>query len=287
MASDGHPFPVLFLNTATLPPLGADTWIHAEIMRHLDRAAFEPIAACAFGTASEPTPTYEALRAIPELELVPANLGPELSGRSQLGKFRGLLATLPAPWTIARLAWMIHRRGIRLIHTSDRPRDAAAAVVLSRLTRARSIIHVHVGYNTDWMGGMLRWALGQCDALIAISAFVGGTLSDGGLDADRIHVVLNGIDVDRWHPDVDGSRAREEFGAGPTTPVLVTICRLFPEKGPGDAIEAVARLRDEFPDIRLLIVGTDVTGGRFSAQLRRARRRARPCRQRHLPRPAR
>ncbi len=268
MPTDGSRWPILFLNTATLPPLGADTWIHVEIMRHLDRTAFEPIAACVFGRKAEPTPTYDALRVIPDLELVPANLGPELSGRSRLGRVGRLLATLPAPWTIARLAWLIRRRRIRLIHTSDRPRDAAAAVVLSRLTRARSIVHVHVGYNPGWMGGMLRWALGHSDALIAISAYVGRTLAEGGLDPDRIHVVLNGIDVDRWHPDADGSRVRRELGTGATTPLLLTICRLFPEKGPGDAIEAVARLRDEFPDIRLLIVGTDITGGWFSAQLR-------------------
>jgi glycosyltransferase involved in cell wall biosynthesis len=267
MAPDGTRWPILFLNTATLPPLGADTWIHAEIMRRLDRTAFEPIAACAFGTASQPTPTHEALRAIPDLELVAANLGPELSGRSRLGKLRGLLMTIPALWTIARLAWMIRRRDIRLVHTSDRPRDAAAAVLLSRLTRARSIVHVHVAYNPGWMGAMLRWALGRCDALIAISAFVGRTLSDGGLDPAKIHVVRNGIDVDRWHPETDGTAVRRELGAEATTPVLLTICRLFPEKGPGDAIEAVALVRDEFPDIRLLIVGTDVTGGWFSAQL--------------------
>lgn len=41
--------PVLYLNTPTEAMFGADTWIHAEIMRRLDRTEYEPIAACAYG----------------------------------------------------------------------------------------------------------------------------------------------------------------------------------------------------------------------------------------------
>ena len=63
---------------------------------------------------------------------------------------------------------------------------------------------------------------------------------------------------------------RAEFGIPDDAPVLVTVCRLFPEKGPAEVIKAVAELRDEFPAIRLLIAGTDVTPeNQFSTELRR------------------
>ena len=152
---------VLFLNTATQPPLGADTWIHAEIMRRLDRDQHELVAACSFGPKGRPTPTYDALRQIPNLELVPANLGPELGGRTGLDRARALAATVPAVWTLLRLVLLVRHRGIDIIHTSDRPRDAFAAVVLSRLTPARSIVHVHVAYDPNWMGRPLRWGAGS------------------------------------------------------------------------------------------------------------------------------
>jgi glycosyltransferase involved in cell wall biosynthesis len=261
--------PVLFLNTPTAPPLGADTWVHAEIMRRLDRTAWAPVAAHAFGPADDPTPTHRVLGAIPDLELVRANLGPELNTRSTLGKVQGLVETLPALWTVARLAVLIKRRGIEIIHTSDRPRDAFVAVVLGRLTGARSIVHVHVGYNPAWMGRLLRWSLAHADVLVAISEFVGQTLVDGGMDPARVRVVTNGIDVQRWHPDTDGAPARQRLGIGPDDPLLITICRLFPEKGPAAIIEAVARLRDELPGIQLLIVGSDVPGSTYSDDLRR------------------
>ena len=55
----------------------------------------------------------------------------------------------------------------------------------------------------------------------------------------------------------------------PDAPLLITICRLFPEKGPAAIIEAVARLRDELPAIQLLIIGADVPGCNYSEDLRR------------------
>ena len=53
---------VLFIHTATRPPLGADTWIQALIIRHLDRKTHEVHVACATGTTSEPTPTFKAMQ---------------------------------------------------------------------------------------------------------------------------------------------------------------------------------------------------------------------------------
>ena len=48
----------------------------------------------------------------------------------------------------------------------------------------------------------------------------------------------------------------EELGIGPETPVLLTVCRLFPEKGVAESIQALARVRRELPDAQLLIVGS-------------------------------
>ena len=62
----------------------------------------------------------------------------------------------------------------------------------------------------------------------------------------------------RGSPGAGGTNAARARHRPPTRRSLVTVCRLFPEKGrPSD--QAVADVRDEFPDVRLLIVGTDVT----------------------------
>ena len=255
------PMRVLCIHTATLSPLGADTWIHAQIIRHLDPATHDIHVACRTKVGATPTVTYESLQDIPDIEIVPVDFGPEMEGRSRIGKLRGLVATLPAVIGVLRLVVLVRRRRIRIIHTSDRPRDAFVAVIVGRLTGARSIVHVHVAYNPGWMGWMLRWSLAHADALIGVSSFVSGTLVAGGHAPERVHAVLNGIDVAAWEPGVGREAVRRELGITEGTPVVVIVCRLFPEKGPGDLIRAVAAVRAELADVVLLVVGVSIVPG--------------------------
>ena len=139
-------------------------------------------------------------------------------------------------------------------------------MLLAKVTRSTSIVHCHVAYNS-WMSRMLRWSLHHADVLVAISAFVGQSLVDAGIPRARIHVVLNAIDVAKWEPGRGRDETRAELGVPAGAPVLVCVCRLFPEKGPADIVRALPKVRAEFPDVRLLIAGTDITGGVFLAEL--------------------
>ena len=256
---------VLFVNTATRPPLGADTWVHLQIMRALDRRTHELVAACAFGSEASPTPTYAVARTIPDLELVRVNFGAEMYAPSTAQKIRGLLGTIPVLSGMVRLAMLIRRRDVRIIHTSDRPRDAAVCVLLARLTRAKCIIHVHVAYG-EWMSPMLKKALLRADALVAVSSFVKDTLVASGLRANTTFVVLNASDAAELVPGEGREDARREYGAAPDDPVVITVCRLFPEKGPALLIQAMAPVVARHPSARLIIVGQEMTPG-YTAEL--------------------
>ena len=251
---------VLFVHTATLPPLGADTWVHVQIIRDLDRSAYEVHVACATGTRDAPTPTFQALSGIADLHVHPVDFGPELFGRTLAGKARGLFGALRAIPGLARLALFVRRQGVEVIHTSDRPRDALASVLLSRLTGAKCVVHVHVAYG-DWMSAMLKWSLKQADGLIAVSEFVSSTLAASGHSTEKIHVVLNAIDPDDWVPGRGRVEARQELGIGQDAPVILTVCRLFPAKGPAELIRALPALRKMYPDLHLLIVGKEMVTG--------------------------
>ena len=251
---------VLFVNAPTLPPLGADTWVHVQIIHHLDRTRFAPVVGCAVGRPDEPSPYFAALRDGADIEIVPIDLGPELSTSASRGRVRTILATLPALTSFVRLARLVRSRGIEIIHTSDRPRDAAFCVLLARVTRTRCIVHVHVGYG-EWMSRILKWALRRADALVAISAFVAETLVESGHDPSRMHVVLNSIDTDRWVPGNGRAEIRTELGIGPDEPVVLAVCRLFEAKGVRELIQAVPAMRDERPDVRVLVVGREMQQG--------------------------
>jgi glycosyltransferase involved in cell wall biosynthesis len=249
---------VLFLHTATLPPLGADTWVQAQIIRALDRSSYDVHVACVPGRSGSRTPTYQAIRNIPDIAIVPVNLGRERSGhRSVRALARAVVGTVAALAGMIRLVLYVRRRRIAIIHTSDRPRDAVTCVLLARISGARSIVQAHVVYG-EWMSPLLRWALHHADALIAVSRFVGSSLAAAGVERRRIHVALNAIDAALWCPGEDRDDARRMLGVPPEAPVVMMVCRLFATKGPDALIRALASVRAKLPAVRLVIVGADL-----------------------------
>jgi glycosyltransferase involved in cell wall biosynthesis len=246
---------VLFLNSPESP--GADTFIHRLVIRGLDRLSFDVHAACSTGPAGSKKPALELLSAIPDVHLRLSNFGPTLTGLSkaqQIGRI--LRGFLPALASFAGLAAYTRRHGISIVHATDRPRDAVSCVLLARLTGAKSVVHVHVKC-AEWMGRPVRWAMGQADALVGVSEFVAQSLVDNGYSAQKTHAVLNAIDPAGWDYRFDPGPVRHELGISACAPVIVCAARLFRGKGQDDVIRALGVIRQEFPDVRLLIVGTD------------------------------
>ncbi len=260
---------VLFLHSGVRAPMGADTWIQLLIMRHLDRATHEVHLACAPGKPHEPTPTLTAARKIPALAVKPVDLGPELFARSRLGRLKAAVETAPALWNLAELALYIKKHRIQILHTSDRPRDAAACAALARATGAKCVVHVHVTYG-DWMSRMLRWALGRADALIGVSKFVAQSLIDGGYSAKKTHSALNAIIPRDWDYGIDPAPVRAELGLAPDDLVLICIARIFRAKGQYELIQALGRLKQELPRLKLLVVGADYPLGTHHTEELRA-----------------
>lgn len=253
---------MLFVNTKQQPPLGADTWIHLQVMKVLDRSRFAVQAACVRGKADEPTVTYRELRKLPEVTIREVDFGRELAAGTVRERVVAVLTLVPAIWSMLRLALYIRRQRISLLHCADRPRDAFACAVLARLTGAKYVVHMHVGFDARWMRKMLQWSIRKADAVIAISEFVARTLIDeAGCDPAKVHVVLNGIEIERWEPGVGRDQARTELGLDDATPVVITVCRLFPSKGTGELIQALHDITPDVSDAVLLVVGEEMVPG--------------------------
>jgi glycosyltransferase involved in cell wall biosynthesis len=260
-SSDSSKLRILFIHTATRPPLGADTWVQALVIRHLDRSQHEVHVACATGPEGQPTPTFGAMKDIPELSIKPINLGSELFAKSLIERGEAVLKTAPAMLSLLDLARYIRKHRIDIVHTSDRPRDALVSVLLARLTGAKSIVHVHVTYG-DWMSRMLRWSMGQADALIGVSQFVADSLvNDGGYARRKTHGVLNAINLPAWDHSTDPGPVRADLGISPDAPVIICVARIFMSKGQALLIRALALLLPELPQVKLLIVGQDYPPG--------------------------
>jgi glycosyltransferase involved in cell wall biosynthesis len=245
---------VLFVSSPE--QFGADTFIHTLIIRGLDRSRFDVHVACPAGTPEARTPAFEALSAIPDLQVRPSDFGPSLSGRSTIEKGVQLLGGLPALASFASLARYIRQQRISVLHSTDRPRDAVSCVLLAKLTGAKSVIHVHVKC-ADWMSRSVRWAMGQADVLVGVSQFVARSLVENGYPAERTHAVLNAIDPAAWDHRLDPGPVRRALGISADAPVIACAARLFRGKGQDDVIRALVLIRREFSDLRLLIIGRD------------------------------
>jgi glycosyltransferase involved in cell wall biosynthesis len=231
-------------------------------MRHLDER-FEVHAAC-----PPHTPSWTELSAIPRLHLRPTSFTPTLTGpRSKLSR---ALSLFPATLDLFALAKYVRVHGIRIVHASDRPRDAVTCALLAKLSGARALIHVHVKYD-DWIGRPTRRALRAADALVGVSAFVSRSLVAGGHRPERIHTVLNAIDPQAWKQDCDPADVRMSLNVPVDAPVVVSVSRLFHWKGQRELIRALALVRNQLPAVRLLLVGAQdaLAGGpRYEDELK-------------------
>jgi glycosyltransferase involved in cell wall biosynthesis len=156
----------------------------------------------------------------------------------------------------ASLARYVRHHRVKVLHSTDRPRDAVSCVLLAKLTGAKSVIHVHV-QCAEWIGRPVRWAMERSDALVGVSQFVSRSLVENGYPARKTHTVLNAIDPAAWDFRLDPGPVRRALGIASRAPVIACAARLFRGKGQDAVIRAIPLIRREFPDVRLLIIGQD------------------------------
>ncbi len=244
---------VLFLNTRSA--IGADVAVHLELIRALDRRRCT-VAVATNQQAVDADRMASLLAGAPETRVEWLDLG---------GGARTALGCLP------RLARLVRRETIDVVHTTDRPRDSVLGVLLARMTRRRCVIHVHVGWSRE-MGRASNWALHRCDRVIAISSFVRQTLLGCGVPERKVHRIYNATDADRFDPAVHPRGSlRREFAIPAGVPLVGIAGRILVWKGHLELVDAMARVRERLPEARLLIVGREdanAGGAGFSEQVR-------------------
>lgn len=247
---------VLFMQSQTY--FGSDSMIHSLIMRNLDRQVFEVHAACNKGSAGFKPASLNALKTIPDLKIRPTHFGTTVNFRTRAQIVKDtLVGAVPSITSLMGLVQYAKKHNIHLIHGTEKPRDAFYGVLLGKLTGAKSIVHLHVGVNHEWMSPFTQWAMRNADGLLGVSAFVAETARKNGYDPNKVHWVVNSLDATMWNPNTDGSGVRREFQAGPETTLISIISRLTPWKGHTQLLQALGKLKNEFTNWKLLIVGED------------------------------
>jgi glycosyltransferase involved in cell wall biosynthesis len=236
---------------------GADSRIHGLLMQHLDHEQVQVHVALNYGNNHQKSASAAALEDIPNLRVRATRFGASIYGRSGQKVLGDVLKEgLPAFYSLAGLLRYIRKHKIQIIHCTEKPRDAFFGFLLSRLSGAKCLIHLHVKAE-DWIDPKVQWAMRNADALVGVSRFVSDSIVEMGFPAEKTHFVHNSLELDGWNPNLDGNQIRREFGIDPQVPLFLIVSRLFYWKGHSDLLQALAVLKQAVPEFKLLIVGDD------------------------------
>ena len=171
---------VLFMQSQWF--FGADSQVHATIMRHLPRDRFVVHCAVPAPDGELKTPSFLAVEQIPDVHLRPTRFGPSLDSSHDCAELL-LDATrsgIPAAASLLGLVRHVRRNNIKIIHCTEKPRDAVYGSYVAALSGARCVIHVHVKAE-PWIRKMVRRAMHRSAALIGVSEFVAQSIRELGL----------------------------------------------------------------------------------------------------------
>lgn len=101
---------------------------------------------------------------------------------------------------------------------------------------------------------MMRWAAAKAAASIGVSNALVQILRDWGLPEDRLQVMRNGVDLNRFRP-VPRDHDKGKLGLD-TGPVLLSVGNLVPNKGHDIVMHALVSISARYPRSSLLIVGS-------------------------------
>lgn len=192
----------------------------------------------------------------------------------------------PLYWFIPRVAFATHGRS--LFHSSWPALRAAArehgpqvllatwlyplgqaALLAARRLGLPLVIKLHgsdllLHKDNPAIAPILRRVLHQAAGVIAVSPNLAQEARAQGVAPDKIVVVPNGVDQERFTPQ-DRAAARRKLGLDCQGPLALFVGRLVPGKGVDQALNALAAL----PQARLLVVGEGPQGPALEAQARR------------------
>jgi glycosyltransferase involved in cell wall biosynthesis len=217
----------------SMPVGGAETLL-VNLIRRLDRSHFLPELCC-----------------LKELGPLGELLAREIPTFDHLLTHKADLRVLP------RLAGLLRRRRIDAVVTvgaGDKMFWGRLAARWARVPVVCSALH-----STGWpdsVGRLNRMLTPITDAYIAVAAAHCKFLVDQlHFPASKVHVIPNGIDVERFRHAGDRLAIRAGLGLTPTTPIVGIVAALRPEKNHELLLQAAHTVRARIPEAVFLIVG--------------------------------
>ena len=156
--------------------------------------------------------------------------------------------------TVAKIAWLIRRERIDLVHTNSL--YALYGAFAARLTGRRHVWHVR---EIPPQIPVARAALGRM--VLALSSLIismTDACSSGlfaGLDRRKVKLLSEGLDLATWSRRPGLRDIRAELGLAADATVVGFVARLDPWKGLDVFLDAAAQVKQRFPATVFLVSG--------------------------------
>jgi glycosyltransferase involved in cell wall biosynthesis len=259
-----QPKRVLFLEGNTDGTVGGSQRVLLEVIRHLDRARFEPVVL--FREEHYLVPEFKALCPViifGSSSLRLATQFPALHRR--LSRFSPLLAAALLFQKLFNLVVHVLPQFVRIVALLVRERvDLVclnnAPVHTQWLLACKLLRRPCVSYfrgTPDSLFPLHRRLVGHYDAVLSISQAVTDNAERCGASVERFTLVYDGIDAEAVQRLVTRSRddVLREFVADPRRPVVGIVNNLKQWKGQHVAVDAMTLLHAKRPDVVCLLIG--------------------------------
>ena len=96
----------------------------------------------------------------------------------------------------------------------------------------------------------------RSDALIAVSKYTVDELTElYGINKKKIHVIYNGVDIQKFKPRPNRAELRREFGLAEDTKIVLFVGRLYHRKGLETLLHSIPPVLKEFSNVKFVISG--------------------------------
>jgi glycosyltransferase involved in cell wall biosynthesis len=131
---------------------------------------------------------------------------------------------------------------------------------------------VHLGLALSFSSPAYRWAQPRIAAAVTPSDHMRVQCLALGWPAERLHIVANGVDLERFRPASDRTLAGARLGLPPNVPIVAYLGRLVEEKGIFTLLRAASELKRRGTSFHLAMAGLAPGGERgmllaFAAEL--------------------
>ena len=151
------------------------------------------------------------------------------------------------------LGQILKKEKIDVVHSHAR----IPGFICGLLYKKRKFTFVTSAHWVFYTGMGLKYLTNWGQKVVAVSEDIRGYLMDNyKVRSENIFVTINGIDTEKFSPDIDGSGIYKEFQLEKEHPILVYVSRMDESRAliARQLIALAPKLAEEIPDLQMLIV---------------------------------